>query len=78
MLKWKKGESDGVNIYVDRHDNAGFVFLRRTVRNSYLDSAPLPPNTFSATWDYKIRYLIEDDEVGLFSSTISINVLRGS
>lgn len=78
LLRWKKGDSDGVNIYVDRHDNAGFVFLRRTVRTSYLDSEPLAPNTFTATWDYKVRYLIEDDEVGLFSSTISINILRGS
>jgi hypothetical protein len=76
LLRWKKGESDGVNIYVDRHDNNGFVLLRRTVRNSFLDAQPLPQNTYTATWDYKIRYLLEDDEVGNFSPVISINVFR--
>lgn len=76
LLRWRKGESDGVHIYVDRHDNNGFVLLRRTVRNSFLDSHPLPPNTFTATWDYKVRYLIEDDEVGNYSPVISINVFR--
>jgi hypothetical protein len=76
LLKWKKGDSDGVNIYVDRHDNLGFVLLRSTVRNTFLDTAPLAPNTYTATWDYKLRYKIGDDEVGNFSPIISINVLR--
>lgn len=72
LLKWKKGDSDSVNIYVDGHDNLGFVLLRSTVRNT----APLAPNTYTATWDYKLRYKIGDDEVGNFSPIISINVLR--
>lgn len=76
LLKWKKGDADSVNIYVDRHDNNGFVLLRNTVRNEYLDTQALPPNTYTATWDYKLRYKIGDDEVGNFSPIISINVLR--
>jgi hypothetical protein len=75
-LKWTKGEADGVKIYVDRHDNAGFVLVKQTVKSSFLDTAPLPANTYSVTWDYKAKYLIEDDEVGLFSQVLSINVLR--
>lgn len=78
LLKWKKGDTDGVHIYVDRHDGNGFVLLARTVKNQYIDSHALPPSTFSATWDYKIRYLIGDDEVGSFSPVISINVLRAA
>jgi hypothetical protein len=75
-LKWTKGEADGVKIYVDRHDNAGFVLIKQTVKNSFLDTTPLPVNTYSVTWDYKAKYLIEDDEVGLFSQVLSINVIR--
>ncbi len=76
LLKWKKGNADGVQLYVDRRDNNGFVALAKVFRNTYLDSMPLPTNTFTATWDYKARYLIGDDEVGQFSPVISINVTR--
>lgn len=75
-LSWKKGEADGTKIYVDRRDNAGFVLLKQTVKNSCLDTEPLPANTYSVTWDYKARFLLEDDEVGVFSQTLSINVIR--
>ena len=78
LLEWKKGESDGVHLYVDRRDGNGFVLLVRTVKTAYIDTQPLPPNTFTASWDYKVRYLIGDDEVGAFSSVLSINVLRAS
>ena len=77
-LKWTKGESDGLKIYVDRHDNAGFVLVKQTVKTSFLDTEPLPPNTYSVTWDYKAKYLIEDDEVGVFLQVLSINVVRAS
>lgn len=75
LLHWKKGPADGVAIYVDRRDGNGFVHLIDTVKTAYLDTSGLPANTFSATWDYKIRYFIGDDEVGLFSSVTSVNVI---
>jgi hypothetical protein len=76
LLKWKKGEADGVQLYVDRRDNAGFVPLAKVIRNTYLDTMEVPVNAFIATWDYKARYLVGDDEVGQFSPVISINVTR--
>jgi hypothetical protein len=76
LLKWKKGEADGVQLYVDRRDTNGFVSLAKVFRNTYLDIMEVPVNTFTATWDYKARYLIGDDEVGQFSPVISINVIR--
>ena len=78
LLKWKKGDSDSINIYVDRRDGNGFVLLAHTVKNSFIDTQALPPNTFTVSWDYKGRYLIGDDEVGQFSQVLSINVLRVS
>jgi hypothetical protein len=76
LLKWKKGIADGIQLYVDRRDNEGFVQLARTVHISYLDVMALPANIFTATWDYKARFVIGDDEVGQFSQVISINVIR--
>lgn len=76
LLKWKKGDADGVQLYVDRRDNEGFVTLAKVFRNTYLDIAIIPVNAFTATWDYKVRYMIGDDEVGQFSPVISINVIR--
>jgi hypothetical protein len=76
LLKWKKGDADGVQLYVDRRDNEGFVPLAKVFRNTYLDTMAVPANTFTATWDYKARYLIGDDEVGQYSPVISINVTR--
>jgi hypothetical protein len=38
----------------------------------------VPVNEFTATWDYKARYLVGDDEVGQFSPVISINVIKDS
>lgn len=75
-LKWKKGDSDFIKLFVDRHDNRGFVLLAQVFRNEYIDIAELPEGVFGATWDYKGRYMIGDDEVGQFSQVISINVMR--
>ncbi|MCU0432394.1 MAG: hypothetical protein MUC87_02940 [Bacteroidia bacterium] len=75
-IKWNKGMADGTKIYVDRNDNLGFVLLKQTVKNTLLDTQALPPNTYSVTWAYKARFMLDDDEVGLFSQTLSINVIR--
>lgn len=76
LLKWKKGVSDGVHIYVDRQDGNGMVLDKRTIKAEYLDTHPLPTGTYAATWKYQIIYLLEDDEVGLPSTIISVNVFR--
>jgi len=76
LLKWTKGAADGVQLYVDRRDSNGYVFLAKVFRNNYLDVAPLPPNVFSVNWDYKAKYLIGDDEVGQYSSIVTVEVVR--
>lgn len=76
FLKWKKGVFDATAVYVDRDDGNGFVFLRHTVKTSYLDTEALPANTYSVSWSYKIRGMMGDDEVGLFSQVIAINVIK--
>lgn len=76
LLKWRKGEADGIHLYVDRQDGNGFISLDKLMRNEYIDIAPLPANTNVATWEYKARFLINDDEIGVFSAPVSITVFR--
>lgn len=73
-ISWKKGKAHGLQIYVDRRDNNGFVPLAMRVSTVFIDTAPLPASANTATWDYKAKYIINDDEVGLFSDTVSADV----
>lgn len=75
-LKWKKGIFDAMAIYSDRGDGNGFVFVGHRMKPDFLDVTALPANSYSATWSYKIRGMLGDDEVGLFSEVISINVIK--
>jgi hypothetical protein len=75
-LSWKKLEADGVFLYVDRRDGNGFVLIDKLVRTSYIDTHALPANTFSATWDYKARFMIDDDEIGVDSEIVTVTVMR--
>jgi hypothetical protein len=77
LIIWNKGAADRINIYVDRKDGAGFVFLATDSYPDYLDTFTLPAGQNSAVWDYKARYLIGDEPVGLFSDIISVTVTRG-
>lgn len=76
VLKWKREKADGIYLYVDRRDNNGFVLIDKLVRVEYVDVAPLPANTFTATWDYKAKFMIDDDEIGLFSEIVTVSVVR--
>jgi hypothetical protein len=76
VVKWKRLAADGVFLYVDRRDGNGFVLIDKLVRTEYVDISALPANTFSVTWDYKVRFMIDDNEIGLFSDTVSITVVR--
>lgn len=75
-LKWKKGYSDALDLYVDRNDGAGFVLIGRLTRNEYLDIVSLPPTKVFDEWQYKGIYVIADTPVGLFSRIASVDVKR--
>jgi hypothetical protein len=73
LVKWKKGKTDGINIYVKRGD-ADFVFLAFDGSPDYTDGSALPDA--STTWTYRAIYVIKDTEVGQFSDAVSINVRK--
>ena len=74
VIIWQKGVADSIDIYVDRKDGAGFVFLAKDSYPDYTDTFPLPAGVESAVWDYRAIYNIEDDHVGHLSDPITVTV----
>ncbi|MDB6025987.1 MAG: hypothetical protein JWM68_2210 [Verrucomicrobiales bacterium] len=71
VVLWKKQGMDGVEIWVDRSDGKGFVFLATDTQPDYIDTAPLPAAR-SALWKYKAIYLQAGERVGQWSDVVSI------
>lgn len=75
-IKCSKGYADAIDLYVDRKDGLGFVLIGRLLKLDYIDVVSLPANTVLAEWDYKARYVIGNDVVGLMSSVVSVVVKK--
>lgn len=73
-IKCSKGYADAIDLYVDRKDGAGFVLIGRLTKPDYIDVANLPANIVLAEWDYKARYVIANNVVGVMSSIVSVVV----
>ncbi len=73
-IGWTKQGMDGMEIWVDRGDGKGFVFLAVDTVPDYTDTADMPPAGQSALWKYKAIYLQGDDRVGQWSDVVSIPV----
>ena len=71
-IKCAKSYSDAIDLYVDRKDGAGFVLIGRLTKPDYIDVINLPANVVLAEWDYKARYVIANDVVGVMSSVVSV------
>ena len=78
IIKYNKGRSDGIDIYVDRGDGKGFNFLATDNEPDYIDPAELPDGVNSAIWKYKARYRIDDKQVGKYSNIVEITVSGAS
>jgi hypothetical protein len=76
VIRYVKGEADGIKLYVDRRDSNGFVELDTVLKTKYIDGQALPPSTNNVTWDYKAKYIIGGDEIGLESDVVTITVIR--
>jgi len=68
--------TEGIDIYVDRQDGAGFVFLATDTKPNYLDTVVLPEGVESAVYEYKAIYRIDDEQVGQFSDPIRVTVTK--
>jgi len=76
VIIWKKGIAEALDIYVDRRDGKGFVFLATDNHPDYTDKHPMPKDVESIVWEYKAIYKIADKQVGKYSNSISVTVTR--
>jgi hypothetical protein len=69
---WKKGKADSLDIYVNRSDGKGFVYLANDASPDFNDKTNLNGTDKTAEWIYKAIYRVKDDQVGSFSDEASI------
>jgi hypothetical protein len=72
IIGWTKGGAAAIEIWVDRGEGAGFVFLTINTEPNTSDSQPLPAT--SAVWKYKAIYRLHDEQIGQWSDVLSITV----
>jgi hypothetical protein len=75
-IKCSKGIADAIDLFVDRQDGAGFIQIGRLLKADYIDIASLPVGVSLAEWEYKARFVIGNDNVGLMSAVESVVVKR--
>jgi hypothetical protein len=71
-LRWVKKKFQGVEIWKDV--GQGFAKLDRDMMPDYIDKSALPALGISATWRYKMIYLLNDEVMGSWSDEVSITV----
>jgi len=74
IIGWRKQGMDSLELWVDRGDGKGFVFLAIDTVPGYTDTAALPAGA-SAVWKYKGIYRESDVQVGQWSDVVSTPVM---
>ncbi len=74
-VKWKKAGMDGIEIWVDRGDGKGSVFLAIDTIPDYLDTYALPAPGVGAVWKYKAIYRLSDAQSGQWSDEVKVSVM---
>jgi hypothetical protein len=74
LIKWKKGDTSALDLYVDRGDGKGFILLLTAIQPHYTDMFPLPTTATSALWTYKGIYKTADAQAGEFSNPVGYTV----
>lgn len=74
VLKWYKGNTEAIDILVDRNDGKGFVLAGSTNRATFTDMHELP--TTLVSWTYKIVYKRAGVIYGEYSDPCSIAVIN--
>ncbi|GAL85006.1 hypothetical protein Galf_1817 [Sporocytophaga myxococcoides] len=76
LIRLMNRKADSLDLFVDRKDGRGFVFLANHTLKDFIDTHPIPPSSSMVVWQYIAIFKIAEDQVGNFSDPISINVQR--
>ena len=74
-LRFNKSKSDGVNIYSQREGETQFTYLARDTSSPYIDNRPCAVLGRPEVRRYKAVYVLNDQEVGLFSDEVPVTCL---
>jgi hypothetical protein len=75
IIGWRKQGMDSLELWVDRGDGKGSVFLAIDTIPDYTDTAALPAPGMSAVWKYRGVYREDDTQVGQWSDAIATTVM---
>jgi hypothetical protein len=73
FLKWTHKGTDAVDIEADYGDGKGFTDVGRYIKISFMDPH-LPTAGQSAAFVYRLRYVLNDEQVGVWCEPLSISV----
>ena len=74
-LTWVKGKFDGVIIESKRGTETTFAFLDRDFKSPYVDTRPNLVAGVPELRTYRVRYVLDDAPVGLFSDDVKVSTL---
>ncbi len=72
-VKWTHQGTEAADVYADNDDGGGFKLVARITTTHYLDPH-LPAAGSSKIYKYKLRYVVNDEQVGEESAPVSITV----
>lgn len=73
ILNFSKYNSDGVNIYSKRENDADWVLLIRASVSPFIDMRPLLEIGKPELRDYCVIYVLKDKEIGHYSNEVVVN-----
>ena len=73
ILNFSKYNSDGVNIYSKRDNDADWVLLTRAIISPFVDARPLLQLGKPELRYYCATYILKDKEIGNYSDEVVVN-----
>lgn len=75
-IKYKKNRTKGINLYCDRDDGKGMLFIKTVSKTTFTDMTELAAGVNSAVWKYMAIHVVDDLEVGIPGDEVVITVRR--
>jgi hypothetical protein len=71
-IRSNKSVAHAMDLYVDRHDGAGFKLIDRLTKLDFIDDTELEDGVQIAEFSYKGIFVIRNQQVGIMSNVVSV------